>query len=369
MKQVHFDEFGNTGQDLLNSDDPVFVLSACHFTPDQERALLTHFSGRQGPELKCSRLRKTETGKRAILGFLDQPEITPSSVSVYMVHKPFMVVSKYCDIVLEPSHRQAGVDFYERGLNIATANLLATVMPAFLNPATWNSFLAAFVRMVRERSTGAFRDFVRFAELIRAHLEHVNAELSHYVSASVLLDPAELLPMLSGDELDPLVPAYHLLANHWGRQLGGQFSIIADRSKVLATERERLLAFSSKTIRPFVAGYDRRTVDFPLKVFDITSVDSRLHRQVQFADIIAGAVGGAARSPERFRDGSFENQILKMCFDKGVIIGGLWPSKDVDPTALDTDEMPTEKHVDLATYTKMILQNHPSTKNPDKEGE
>lgn len=367
MKQVYFDEFGNTGQDLLNSDDPVFALAACRFAPDQEQTLLNHFAGRQGPELKFSRLRKSDAGKRAVLAFFNAQEITPSSVSVYMVNKPFMVVSKYCDIVLEPSHRQAGVDFYERGLNIATANLLATVMPTFLNPVTWNSFLAAFVRMVRERSEGAFRDFVRLAELIRAHLEHVNADLSHYVSVSVLLDPAELLPMFSGDELDPLVPAYHLLANHWGKQLGEQFILVSDQSKVLAKERERLLALSSKTIRPFVAGYDRRTVDFPLKVSGITSVDSRLHRQVQFADIIAGAVGRAARSPERFQDGSFENQILKMCFDKGVIIGGLWPSKDVDPTALGTDETPTEKHVDLATYTKMIFQDDPSTKNPRGE--
>src|SRR6266705_93940 len=181
MKRVFFDESGNTGQNLLDATDPVFVLSSCRFEPEQEAALLNHFAGRQGPELKFSRLRRNEAGQRAVVAFLQAAEVNHVSVASYIINKRFMIVTKYCDIVVEPTFREAGVDFYEKGLNIATANLLAMVMPTYLNPMTWDRFLAAFVRMIRERSLPAFQDFRRLAELAYNHLENAQPEMAPHV--------------------------------------------------------------------------------------------------------------------------------------------------------------------------------------------
>lgn len=136
MKSVYFDESGNTGEDLLNLDNPMFVLSSCSFSADQEHTLVQHFSHYPGPELKCSRLRKTEAGRRAILQFLENSAVDATSAAAFVIHKPFMIVTKYCDIVLEPSARESRLNFYERGLNLATANLLTTVRPVYLNPKT-----------------------------------------------------------------------------------------------------------------------------------------------------------------------------------------------------------------------------------------
>jgi len=362
MNRVYFDESGNTGQDLLNLADPVFTLCSCRLHPKQEAQALAHFASYQGPELKFTRLRKGDKGRQAILAFLEAPEVTASSFAAFVTHKPFMIVTKYCDIVVEPSMRHAGLDFYKRGLNVATANLLTTTMPVFLNPQTWNNFLAAFVRLVRERNHVAFREFLRLAELVYSYLEHTNIEMSHYIAAALLLRPDELLPMLSEYELDPLAPAYYVLANHWGKQLGEPFEIIADQNKILAKERARLLAFSSQDIRQATAGYDFRTVEFPLKISGITAVDSRAEKQVQLADVVCGAITRAAQSKNRFVEGSFERRILTICFEKKIIIGGVWPNDEIDPAQLGTDEVPSSGQFNLPTYTTMIMKEHPSTK-------
>jgi hypothetical protein len=180
MKQIFFDECGNTGQNLIDKADPIFVLASCSFERDEEKELLSHFRNFNGPELKFSRLRKSPAGQRAVLDFLNSARVTSETVATVIFHKPFMVVTKYCDLVLEPSFQKAGVDFYKRGANIATANLLATIMPTLLNPLTWSNFLSLFVRVIRERNPSVFYEWRNSAELIYAHLEHTNPTASHF---------------------------------------------------------------------------------------------------------------------------------------------------------------------------------------------
>src|SRR5215470_17720469 len=120
MRKIYFDESGNTGQNLLDESTPVFVLASCSFKADEEQKVLSHFQDFKGPELKFSRLRKTAAGQNAVVAFLESDQVMSRTAAAFLIHKPFMVVTKYCDLVLEPSFRKAGVDFYKRGMNIAT---------------------------------------------------------------------------------------------------------------------------------------------------------------------------------------------------------------------------------------------------------
>jgi hypothetical protein len=369
VTKVFFDESGNTGQNLIDEADPVFTLASCSLNAAEEQEGLAHFREFQGPELKFSRLRKSPKGQRAVLAFLKGASVTSKNCGAVVFHKPFMVVTKYCDVVLEPSFRQAGVDFYERGLNIATANLLTTTMPVFLNPATWLNFLSLFVRVVRERSPVLFSAWKRSAELIYSHLEYSNREMAYFIAPVFLMqDSSELLAMFDENELDPLVPAYHAIVGHWGRRIGGNFEVIADNSKVLAKARQQLLTLSDPNLKPFSAGYDQRRMEFPLKVSDIVAVDSTAFRQVQLADVLGGAIAMAlkARIKGVLQPGSFPFTVLETSFSKDLIIHGLWPGRDVDPAKLGTDTPPHPNDIDLATYTAMILKGHPSTKKANQ---
>jgi hypothetical protein len=52
---------------------------------------------------------------------------------------------------------------------------------------------------------------------------------------------------------------------------------------------------------------------------------------------------------------------------KKLIIGGLWPSHDVDPKDLETDIVPTQD-VNLAEYIARVLRGDPSTFVLNKDG-
>ena len=365
MKRVFFDESGNTGQNLLDESDPIFVLASCSFDPSQEQEAFSQLQNFKGPELKFSRLRKTPGGQRAVLAFLNSASVTTTTTAAVVFHKPYMVVTKYCDLVLEPSMRQAGVDFYARGANIATANLLTTTMPVFLNRKTWTDFLALFVLVVREQTAMLFNQWRQSAELIYSHLEYTQPDAADFFAPVFLMrDANEFFRTLNADELDPLVPAYHVMAGHWGKCVGASYELIADESKVLAKERLRLLALSDPTLKSVTVGYDRRKIEFPLKVADIVTVDSTVHRQVQFADILGGAIAGAAkaRTKSALQAGTFAHDVFEVCFAKGLIINAVWPNHEIDPTDLGTDIEPGPNDVDLPTYTGMILGGHPATK-------
>ena len=364
MRKVFFDESGNTGQNLIDEADPIFVLASCSFQVGEEEEVFSHFQQFKGPELKFSRLRKTAAGQKAVLAFLASAQITSTRAAAFVIHKPFMVVTKYCDLVLEPSFRQAGIDFYKRGMNIATANILTT-MPTLLNPTTWSNFLSLFVRVVRERTPSLFNEWQVLAKLIYSHLEHTEPEWADFFAPVFLMsDSSELLEGLGDDELDPLVPAYYVIVDHWGKSVGEVYEIVADESKVLAKARGRLLTLSEPNLKPFSAGYDRRKMDLPLKVSEIVGVNSTAYRQVQFADVLCGAIASAAKAQTKgsLKPGTFAHDVWDLCHSKRLIIGGLWPDHEVDPKDLETDTVPGPEDVNLATYTAMILKGHPSTK-------
>ncbi len=111
----------------------------------------------------------------------------------------------------------------------------------------------------------------------------------YFAPVLLMREPEEFFATLTDDELDPLVTAYHFMAGHWGQAIGSRYELVFDKSKVLVKQRERLLKLSDPNLKDARVGHDRRSIEYPLKVADIIEVDSMIHRQVQIADILAGA--------------------------------------------------------------------------------
>jgi len=365
LPQVFFDESGNTGQNLLDSDSPVFSLASCRFAPEQIRECAYIFDGHPAPELKFTTLRKWPVGQEKILRFLQSVAVHRENVAVYAIHKSFMVVTKYCDIVLEPYARSSGVDFYACGRNIATANLLAMTMPGILGEITWNGFLQAFVRVVREKTISAFHDFKTKGELIHSFLEQSQPLAANFFEPILMLAPTghDLIGLMTGYDLDPLTTSYHHMAALWSNRLGTLFEIVADESKALVAEAPRLMAFSDPALKSITIGYDRRTQQFPLKVAKIHSADSKQEQGVQFADIVCGAACAFLKSEQRFVAGTFEANLMEVFFEKELFIGALWPTKDINPTALGTNQVPSAGQDSLAEYTAKILRGDLTTRS------
>ena len=98
---VYFDESGNTGQDLLNRDQPVFALASVHFEPETQAELAAIFAGTRATELKYSALKRNSRGQQMVLEFLRHSAVTAASVKVALIDKRFMLYAKLVDVVHE----------------------------------------------------------------------------------------------------------------------------------------------------------------------------------------------------------------------------------------------------------------------------
>jgi len=142
-----------------------------------------------------------------------------------------------------------------------------------------------------------------------------------------------------------------------------QFEIVADELKALVVEAPRLIAFSDPALKSVTVGYDRRTQQFPLKVAKIQSADSKQQQGVQFADILCGAACAFLKSEQRFVAGTFEAKLMDVFLEKELFFGALWPTRDINPTALGTDQVPSAGQDSLAEYTAKILRGDPTTRS------
>lgn len=97
-----FDESGNTGSDLLSASQPVFTVASVSLTDDDAKALLANLTPKGAKEAKFSRLRKSATGRESIITLLASPLIHRKTAKLHVIHKPYMVMTKIVDLLVEP---------------------------------------------------------------------------------------------------------------------------------------------------------------------------------------------------------------------------------------------------------------------------
>lgn len=131
MTTIYCDEAGNTGANILNPEQPFFVLASNDLSDEEANSLLEHVRLAQGAEPKFSTLRRRPEGIARVIRLLADPRLNADRVRISVFHKRYMVVSKMVDLVAESLIHHIGGDLYERGANIAMSNLLYYCMPVF----------------------------------------------------------------------------------------------------------------------------------------------------------------------------------------------------------------------------------------------
>ncbi len=107
---IAFDESGNTGADLLNTDQSVFVLASVCYTEEEAHQLLDLVFTPQTREAKFKRLKKSRAGERRVISFLQSEFVTAERVKINVFHKRYMVVTKIVDILIETIAHRDGID-------------------------------------------------------------------------------------------------------------------------------------------------------------------------------------------------------------------------------------------------------------------
>lgn len=224
--EVAFDEAGNTGADLLNSDQPVFSLASVSLTHAEADELLAPIRTPQTGELKFSRLKRSDSGCRRLLKLLTSPALTSENVSLSLFHKRFVAIAKIFDLLIEPLAHRDGHDFLKQGFNLAYSNLLYVCLPVYFGSDNVDSLLAAFINMFRQRTSESVSSFYIIAhDLFDKHsTSAIAGPFAPVLNSERMI--GEILNYNGKLALDPAIPAFFQQCATWGERLGGPFRLV-----------------------------------------------------------------------------------------------------------------------------------------------
>lgn len=164
MAIVFVDECGYTGQDLLNRDQPIFVLASICASEEQCQELKRKFFGEvNASELKHSTLRRYAKQRRMVLHFLENACSQPRLVKVFATHKQYTLVTRMVNLVVERAFNTRKTTLLFEGVNHYLNNLLFYGIPALGGRAFFEELLQRFQTMMRVRTEEAYERFFSMA--------------------------------------------------------------------------------------------------------------------------------------------------------------------------------------------------------------
>lgn len=286
---IAFDESGNTGQDLLNPDQPLFVLASVLMSNEEARELISPLIQPGNTEAHFSQLAKNQRGREGIIRLLHEDLISTERVMITMFHKRYMIVGKVVDLLVETLAHNTGFDLYKHSYNIALTNIHFICMPAFCGKEATDQFMKQFVHMIRTRSETAVNVFYAQIEDMYAACSNRQYLDDIGILAATRQVIGEVLQEVDKAAIDPAIPAYSTLASLWSRKLGARFNTIHDDSQIIASYVPHFRKLMDPKAKEIEVGYDDRKHVLPLKAIDILLTDSVDSPPVQVADILASA--------------------------------------------------------------------------------
>lgn len=349
---VHVDESGHTGQDLLDLAQPIFSAGSVHLSEEASIRLLSESGLSDRRDWKFRRLRNSGAGRRAILSVIEG--LSPETAKFAAAHKPFLVVAKMVDQLLEPLLREIDVDLYDRGGQMVVASTWFYSIPDAFGQARTETLYRVFIKMHRDRTEESIAAFYTVLEsMVSESTDPVAQDLlvllqSRDQARSMLVGRHALPP----HEIDPQVTTPIVLFDAWGRELAVPYSVTYDESTIISEWLPHFEPIMYSDMPATTAGYGERSVTLPLLVEDISFADSAETPQLQIADIVAGAsaylLKGAIETPddERFHRALVATQLLSLT----TLV--VWP--DNDP-ALDPADARQDGQLDPATQTARFV--------------
>ncbi len=289
-KTIFFDEAGNTGQNLLDDVQQLFVLSSIDYSEKESQELLENISTDVNKEFHFVKLKRNIQGQDGIINLLSSSNITPEHIKVALYHKQFMIFGKVVDLLVEPLAKKTGFDIYKDEAQVALANLLYICMQSFCGVDATNHFKIKFINMIREQSYDSKYKFYY-------HLERMNKVcdkddfktiIGMLLATKQYID--EMLKYLDKATLDPAIASFVHLVMLWGDELNVNFQTVHDKSKIIESYQEHLIRLMDQSMESHVVGYGNRSNIFPLKATNLVLKDSKDSYALQVADVIAGSV-------------------------------------------------------------------------------
>ena len=288
--KIYFDESGNTGEDLVNTDQQVFALASVMLDGDQAQELLNLLPPTQGAERKAARVLKNLKGRQALLSLLRHGILSGANCRVYLIDKLFMATAVLVDTFHYELNREMGHDMHSDGSAPSLAHCLHLTSPTFFGREYYTELLSRFVKFMRRPSQRTLDDFYLQFDFLYTPLK-----LKHPKTAELWI-PVQMyrhhvldqVPNFVGVGYNPVTTALFAMLHMWSKRLGQGFDVIFDDNPAMRAEKDLVENVSDPNSPPLSTGYGSRTAEFPLKVKSLNFASSVNCPEIQVADLIAG---------------------------------------------------------------------------------
>lgn len=335
MNKIYFDEAGNTGQDMLNKDQKVFVLASVNYDVTAQNEIKSIFN--VDGEIHFKQLKNSGNGRRKILDFLNSSWIKEDHIILYYVNKEFATCGQIVNLLIETVFHYNGYDLYLHGRHIAYTNWIFYFGNFYWNKHLFKIFIEAFVAMIRNKDGQSINNFYTITEEL--YLQINEKEILEPVRRSrIHID--EILGAVDQFSIDVTFSTFLVLCDKWAKQIGNKIDVRFDQSKQIEHYNryiEKTLELIPKTEKTIEIGYDNRTMSFPHQIASVELVNSQDEIGVQCADLIASSLAFAYNNEEGKME-RFSKQIKEGKLFQLSNAQSLWPTDDVSPKALGLEK-------------------------------
>lgn len=336
---LYFDEAGWTGYNLLDSEQPIFVVSSTDVTPDKANEILqTCFPRYQGDEFKFSRIWNSNhrSGLLQFAQAIAQERIRAFS---WMTDKRFAVLSKMVDFLVEPAVTQAGYDFYADGFCWKYVNYIHFGLREFAEPELYESMIDVYHAFSRSPSPDTLHALqYRLAVMAASTEGPIQTFLDQMSMGANIFERFHDLGTFNGsNELH--VTSVLAAITHWRKLCCEDIAVVHDASAHFFRHQEMWSIITGPTApQGFHELGDGTEVEFPLRVVSTLPDDSKDNRSVQFCDILAGVTAKIFDSriigdDRTFLDSLIENGLAETEYN-GVRPSAIFPDQ-IPPRPLE----------------------------------
>lgn len=315
-KAIYFDESGFTGYNYLDADQPIFIIASTDLNPDLAKKILNEsFPKYKGNEYKFKNLWNSsqKTGFITLFSKIQELSIT---VYAYMIDKKFSTLAKMVDFLIEPTVTKAGYDFYADGFCWKYANYIYFGLTQLEKPHVIDEIVVAYQTFSRNPSMD---EWVKMKTVLKYWSIHA-IEQKNRLLLSELAEGASVLPVFSDIDSFKDTNEFQLstmvaIVAWWRQHFSEDFIVVHDATANFSRQKETWEAITRSDVpRQLHPLGDGSTVEFPLRVVDTQSVDSKDNYSVQFCDVVAGL---CTRNFDKRVIGE-DRDMINACIDKGL---------------------------------------------------
>jgi hypothetical protein len=315
MAIIYFDEAGNTGADLMNQDQTLYVLCSSIIKENDSKEIIENYFGKD-KKIHFKFLKKSKTNQYKIINLLrDNEKLFKEKFKYCYFHKKYLIVCQMLNYLFEPQLYDDGIDYFDGGMNIAHANMFYICSYGFCGEKSTERVLKSFVDMIRIRTSNEINAYYRSLENAVENCLQDDFKSQFYILLGTEKDVSKYLINVEKYILDPAIHALIGLVEQWAKELNENIDIIHDRSNSVNITKKYLEMLINIDTQPIGIGYGDYKTNLPLKVNSFKFESSELSYSIQLCDLIASSVFFINNDKEEIDKFEFKEELVEIIKD------------------------------------------------------